>query len=454
VALANRLTFGDLAPDPGSPPGFPTDDLQATFNSNIGLLGCLTGADWYYGFDNNEPANKFDLLAVLLHEFGHGLGMASFASKTTGVYAGPPLQPDIYLRFLYDNRRGLHWDQMTDAQRVASIQDYNRVVWDGSQVTAAVPSFLTPPALDLKINSSPIALVPYTPIGAAAFGPALTSPGVTGNLVQALDPIDGVGPSTFDGCSPLTNAAAVAGKIALIDRGGNNCGFILKVKNAQNAGAIAVVVADNVPGAPPAGLGGADPTIVIPSARITLPDANAIKAAMAAGTVNVTLGLNPSVRRGADHLGRALMYCPVPLATGSSISHWDVTATPNLLMEPFINADLTTNVDLTMPLFRDIGWAADEDLDGVPDDVDQCHGTDLKATTVVIDGCDSGVPNPLFSDGCTISDNIQNIAEGAQNHGGFVSGVSHYTNDLKKSGIISGSQKGAIQSCAGGASIP
>ena len=40
------------------------------------------------------------------------------------------------------------------------------------------------------------------------------------------------------------------------------------------------------------------------------------------------------------------------------------------------------------------------------------------------------------------------------NHGAFVSCVSHYTNGLKKDGTISGAQKGAIQSCAGGASIP
>ncbi len=37
-----------------------------------------------------------------------------------------------------------------------------------------------------------------------------------------------------------------------------------KVKNAQVAGAIAVLVADNVAGGPPAGLGGVDPTITIP----------------------------------------------------------------------------------------------------------------------------------------------------------------------------------------------
>jgi hypothetical protein len=64
------------------------------------------------------------------------------------------------------------------------------------------------------------------------------------------------------------------------------------------------------------------------------------------------------------------------------------------------------------------------------------------------------VANPLFTNGCTISDLIGHVAAGAQNHGGFVSGVAGLTNDLKKQGFITGAQKGAIQSCAAGASIP
>ena len=42
------------------------------------------------------------------------------------------------------------------------------------------------------------------------------------------------------------------------------------------------------------------------------------------------------------------------------MSHWDDSATRNLLMEPAINADLTQFVfppyDLTLPMFKDIGW--------------------------------------------------------------------------------------------------
>jgi hypothetical protein len=46
--------------------------------------------------------------------------------------------------------------------------------------------------------------------------------------------------------------------------------------------------------------------------------------------------------------------------SGSSVSHWDVSASPNLLMEPNINDDLTLSVvpplDLTLTLLKDLGW--------------------------------------------------------------------------------------------------
>ena len=120
-------------------------------------------------------------------------------------------------------------------------------------------------------------------------------------------------------------------------------------------------------------------------------------------------------------------------------------------MEPNINADLTHGVDLTRQEMIDIGWFSDGD--GVPDGRDQCLGSSRDAT-VIIDGCNSGVPNTTFTTGCRISDQINDCRVGAGNHGGFVSCVAHLTNDLKKDGVISGSQKGAIQSCAGSARIP
>jgi hypothetical protein len=89
----------------------------------------------------------------------------------------------------------------------------------------------------------------------------------------------------------------------------------------------------------------------------------------------------------------------------------------------------------------------DTDGDGIPDDMDSCPESDLKET-IIINCCDSGVINELFDDGCTMSDLIAECAEGAKNHGKFVSCVAHLTNGWKKNKLISGREKGAIQSCA------
>ncbi|HET7711329.1 MAG TPA: M36 family metallopeptidase [Thermoanaerobaculia bacterium] len=77
----------------------------------------------------------------------------------------------------------------------------------------------------------------------AGFGPPLTPIGVTGSVVLVND---GQGLNTADGCEPLVGFPA--GAIALIERG--NCNFVVKVFNAQQAGAIAVIVHNNVPGGP------------------------------------------------------------------------------------------------------------------------------------------------------------------------------------------------------------
>jgi len=61
-------------------------------------------------------------------------------------------------------------------------------------------------------------------------------------------------PSNFDGCDPFVSD--LTGVIALISRG--SCNFSDKIANAQTAGAIGVVVFNNVPGAPPIVMGGTD----------------------------------------------------------------------------------------------------------------------------------------------------------------------------------------------------
>lgn len=63
---------------------------------------------------------------------------------------------------------------------------------------------------------------------------------------------------------------------------------------------------------------------------------------------------------GTDSQRRITMFTPNPYQSGSSVSHYNTTATRNQLMEPAISADLTHSVtapiDLTFELLKDIGW--------------------------------------------------------------------------------------------------
>ncbi|MDH3457644.1 MAG: T9SS type A sorting domain-containing protein [Gemmatimonadota bacterium] len=344
VALANKLAGFDLS---------ASDDISATFNSNInGNPSCLGGRSWYYGFDGNEGTDV-ELLPVLLHEMGHGLGFSTLVGSSGAELSG---FQDLYETFIRDNTLGDTWNNLSQPQRAASAINTGNVVWNGSFVTAHAPLELGP-APTMFVNSGG-SLPPTIAVGTAAFGPALTEVGVTGNIVLVND---GTGTVT-DACEPLVNGAQVSGNIALIDRG--TCTFVSKAQAAQAAGAIAVIIANNVAGSQPITLGGTDPSMTIPVVSITLNDGNAIKAELVTG-VNVTLALDPARLAGTDSNGRVLLYAPNPYEGGSSISHWDVSALPNLLMEPAINANLSSDVDLTLAHFTDLGW-----LDALPTAVD------------------------------------------------------------------------------------
>ncbi|WP_052666825.1 choice-of-anchor B family protein [Nitriliruptor alkaliphilus] len=102
----------------------------------------------------------------------------------------------------------------------------------------------------------------------ASFGPAPTEEGLTGDFA-IVDAESGLG---SEGCDVLVDFPA--GAIAIADRGG--CVFTEKAKNAQDAGAIAIVIVDNQPG-PPANLGGTDDSITIPAVRVSQHDGAIIK---------------------------------------------------------------------------------------------------------------------------------------------------------------------------------
>ncbi|HXS83362.1 MAG TPA: PA domain-containing protein [Methylomirabilota bacterium] len=248
-AEANRLAGFDLDP--------VDDDIGAQFNSNVGTAGCLTTRSWYYGFDGNEGANGLDLLAVLLHEIGHGLGFLTLTDESDGTFFLG--QPSIWDRYLMDNVSGKHWYQMSNAERIASAINTGHLVWDGPAVNAAAPKKLGKRARVLTSG----AIVGDFTSGQGVFYQPLTAGGVSGQVVLVND---GVG-TTTDGCNtPFVNAATVAGKIALMDRSAT-CAAPNQAANAQANGAIGVILINNVAGPEPP-LRGAAPTCTIPVTAI------------------------------------------------------------------------------------------------------------------------------------------------------------------------------------------
>lgn len=119
----------------------------------------------------------------------------------------------------------------------------------------------------------------------ASFGPSVLDEPVSGTVVAAFDN----SPSPSLACEPLVNAAEIEGNIALIDRG--SCFFVDKIRNAQAAGAIAVIVCNFedrlVRMGAPNGAGTAD--ITIPSVFIQNSDCQIFKQVLDEG-LTVRLG--------------------------------------------------------------------------------------------------------------------------------------------------------------------
>ncbi len=206
VALRNKIVGVDSNP--------AAAEINTTFNSSIDT-GCLgPGTRFYYGLDNSTPSMRINLLVVLLHEMGHGLGFMTLVNGSTGALNGGYM--DVFARSMYDRSTGKSWGQMTDAERQASALN------DGNLMFAGV----------------------------------------------------------------------------------------------------------NVSGASGALTGGRDASN-----------------------------------------GHVQLFAPAAFQSGSSLSHFDRAAFPNLLMEPAINAGLPLDLDLTRQQMRDIGWYRDSNGDRVPDSI-------------------------------------------------------------------------------------
>ncbi len=158
-------------------------------------------------------------------------------------------------------------------------------------ITAAASSRAGESSVEAFQVSAPPSIAARYASKESLFSPPLAERGpIEGSLVL-VDDSDDTLPSgspgiTSDGCQALTNGAAVAGNIALMQRSG--CLFTEMVKNAEDAGAVAVLVY-NIAG-DPVTMFGESGLVDIPALMIGQADANLILAELDAdNSVSVVL---------------------------------------------------------------------------------------------------------------------------------------------------------------------
>lgn len=254
----------------------PRADLYA-----LKIFGCsgstgLTTQAINFAVDPNGDGDPSDHLDVINMSLGANFGTATDSSavaSTNAALAG------VIVVTAAGNGGDTHYIMSSPATSSRALSVANIV--DFGIQNAVLP-----------VNS-PAAIAGNKAALPAAFNPVVAATtNVTGNVKLAndgsTDPFPGSAPGTVgtltDACQTFP-AGFFTGQLALVDRGGG-CGFTVKVKNAQDAGATGVIVANNVAGT--ISMGGTDPTITIQSLSIQLADGNAIKAQLAGG-VNATI---------------------------------------------------------------------------------------------------------------------------------------------------------------------
>jgi cysteine-rich repeat protein len=220
------------------------------------------------GYQSAAVANLFywnNILHDVLYQYGFDEAAGNFQANNygNGGSDGDPVQADA------QDGSGLNNAQFSTPP-------------DGTDPRMEMFLWTQSPTPSLEVLT-PAGIAGINAASAGAFGAG--TPGLTGAVVLALDAADGAGPSTTDACSALTNAGAVSGNIAIVDRG--DCLFVVKVANVQAAGGVGIVIANNV-GDGLVNMGGTDPTLVIPALFIGQSLGTTIKGQLGTG-VTITM---------------------------------------------------------------------------------------------------------------------------------------------------------------------
>lgn len=236
-----------------------TGDIVVYVNPKIDQACLGAGSRYYYGQDANLPSNTISFSNVILHEVAHGLGFASFTNRNpSSTNFGKFFldgYPGAFDFFVFDNTRGKSFDEMTLDERKLAIVNDSHIVWNGDGVIDESPGWAVAPQVEV-----------FLPEGGGNYAAATAQFGPTFYGANGVRPSGKVRVANPErACGPI---APMNGRIALIERG--DCAFVDKVKNAQNAGAVAAIIYNSA--SPPSGtpndlvnMAGNDPSITIPS---------------------------------------------------------------------------------------------------------------------------------------------------------------------------------------------
>jgi hypothetical protein len=382
-ALGDRIAGRDLSPD--------NADITIELNAAIDLSECEDIAGrWYYGFDGKTPDGENDLIQVSLHELAHGLGFASTIDPETGLSQfGSSV--DVFTTHVLDLDQNEHWDALSESARRTSVGNVRHLVFDGEQAKSQSRARLATgePTLALTPMPAGITLTRAVSDVELTTNPAKSS--VTGPLVLA-DPTDA--------CTPIRND--LRGAIALLENG-PDCKWQDGLHNLAQAGAIGAVYVVTAPATSPAepldayGYGTA---VSLRAVTVSADTGVAISHALTQTTI-ATLAGDPTRSLGTDAVGRPLLFASQPALRGSSVSHFDSLARPNLLMEAYVQGGSNHDVDLTLAVLRDLGWSADCG-NGKLDDNEQCDLGSLNSelanaqcrSNCRLPGCGDGKVDP------------------------------------------------------------
>jgi hypothetical protein len=340
------------------------EELQTTYNFRIDDGDCLNSIEGYwYGLDPNVPPalGSVSFLELVLHEIGHGLGFASLTDRETRDFLGSPPRRDVMSTLLFGLNENLSWDQMTSEQRRNTSTSGNGLVWTGERANQRGAERLLPPGI-LGV-SPPVSGSDRFTAWIQGFPPFLPLEGRRGNLVL----VDGPNPGSTSepwhrnlACQPLSNAAAVAGNIALVRRG--ECTFAQKWQTVFNAGAVGMVLSDNQP----AGSSNAierdrgialDRNLPVPIWFVSRLTGDALRSALPGLEVDLAYNLNAPARGTNAELINMLASTDT---VDSNVSHFSNQMFPQSVMNPSVtNIAFGGDLDLVPDFFYDLGWRSD-----------------------------------------------------------------------------------------------